>query len=98
LLSRRWVRRHHRAQSDRRAPYQVIAAELRAAILNGALPTGAALPTVKQLGARHHVAPSTAHRAIAMLAAENLVTVSRGRRAVVSPIPTPQAIDTRAST
>ena len=39
-------------------PYQVIAAELRAAILAGALPAGTVLPTVTQLGARHHVAPA----------------------------------------
>ena len=67
------------------SPYLVIAAELRTAILDGALPAGVTLPTVEQLGARHHVAASTAHRAIAVLAAENLVTVSRGRRAIVTP-------------
>jgi DNA-binding GntR family transcriptional regulator len=69
------------------SPYQVIAAELRAAILDGTLPAGATLPTVKQLADRHHVAASTAHCAIAVLAAENLVTVSRGRRATVTPAP-----------
>jgi hypothetical protein len=79
------------------SPYQVIAAELRTAILNGTQPAGAALPTVKQLGARHHVAASTAHRAVAVLAAEHLVTVSRGRRAIVTSMPTLQAID-QAST
>lgn len=41
----------------------MIAAELRAAILNGDLPVGAILPTDKQLSARHQVAASTAHRA-----------------------------------
>jgi integrase len=66
------------------SPYQVIAAELRAAILDGTLPTSTTLPTVKQLAARHHVAASTAHRAVAVLAADNLVTVSRGRRATVT--------------
>ena len=66
------------------SPYQVIAAELRTAIRNGTLPLGSILPTVKQLGVRHHVAPCTAHRAIALLAAEHLVTVSRGRRAIVN--------------
>jgi integrase len=66
------------------SPYQVIATELRTAITAGSLPPGAVLPTVKQLGARHHVSPCTAHRAITVLAAEHLVTVSRGRRAIVN--------------
>lgn len=66
-----------------RSPYQMIAAELRTAILTGALPSGTTLPTVEQLGARHHVHPTTAHRAIALLAHEHLITVSRGRRAVI---------------
>ena len=70
-----------------RSPYQVIAAELRTAILTGALPSGTTLPTVEQLGTRHHVHPTTAHRAVALLAGEHLVTVSRGRRAVVNPVP-----------
>lgn len=70
------------------SPYQVIAAELRAAILDGTLPPGTILPTVKQLGVRRHVAASTAHRAVAVLVAEHRVMVSRGRRAIVTPIPT----------
>jgi integrase len=75
------------------SPYQVIATELRTAILNGTLPAGATLPTVKQLSARHQVAASTAHRAIAVLAAENLVTVSRGHRAIITPTPTQTSIN-----
>lgn len=71
------------------SPYRVIADELRTAVLNGTQPAGTALPTVKQLSARYHVAASTTHRAIAMLAAENLVTVSRGRRAIVAVTSTP---------
>jgi hypothetical protein len=51
------------------------------------LPTGAALPTVEQLAATHHVAPSTAHRAITVLANEHLVTVSRGSRAIANVCP-----------
>jgi hypothetical protein len=34
------------------------------------------------------VAASTTHRAVAVLAAEQLVTVSRGRRAIVTLTPT----------
>jgi DNA-binding transcriptional regulator YhcF (GntR family) len=40
---------------------------------------------VQQLAATHHVAPSTAHRAITLLAREHLITVSRSRRAVANP-------------
>jgi hypothetical protein len=71
------------------SPYRAIAAELRTAILNGTLPAGAILPTVKQLAARHQVAASTIHRATALLAAEHLIAVSRGRRAISTPPPTP---------
>jgi integrase len=67
------------------SPYRVLAAELRAAILDGILPAGALLPPVTRLAADHHVAASTAHRAVAVLAAEHLVTVSRCRRAVSTP-------------
>jgi integrase/DNA-binding transcriptional regulator YhcF (GntR family) len=71
------------------SPYRAIAAQWRTAILNGTLPAGATLPTVKELAARHHVAPSTIHRATALLAAEHLIAVSRGRRAISTPPPTP---------
>lgn len=70
------------------SPYQVIAAGLRTAILDGTMPAGTSMPIVRQLAARHNVAPSTTHRAIAVLAAEHLVTVSRGRRATSTPPPT----------
>lgn len=66
------------------SPYQVIAAELRAAVRNGHLPPGAPMPTVQQLATTHHVAPSTAHRAITQLANERLIATSRGRRATVT--------------
>lgn len=74
-----------------RSPYQVIGAELRTAIHDGTLPAGATVPTVEQLGARHHVHPTTAHRAIALLAGEGLITVSRGRRAIVNHPPEAEA-------
>jgi integrase len=67
-----------------RSPYRVMATELRTAIQTGALPSGTTLPTVEQLGARYHVHSTTAHRAIALLAHEHLITVSRGRRAIVN--------------
>ena len=36
------------------------------------------------LAATHHVAVSTAHRAITLLAHEHLITVTRGRRAITN--------------
>jgi len=75
-----------RAAVDARSPspYQTIATELRVAIHTGTLPPGTPLPTVQQLAATHHVAPSTAHRAITQLAEEHLITVTRGRRAIAN--------------
>lgn len=66
------------------SPYLAIAAELRIAIRTGAIRPGTALPTVHQLAGTHHVAASTAHRAITQLAHEHLITVHRGRRAIVN--------------
>lgn len=66
------------------SPYQVITTKLRDAIHSGHLLPGAQLPTVQRLARTHHVAPSTAHRAIAQLAHERLITTSRGRRATVT--------------
>ena len=51
-----------RAQTDPRSPYERIAAELRAKILDGALPAGEPLPTGKELAKAHGVSPPTAHR------------------------------------
>jgi len=67
-------------------PYRLIAADLRAAIRCGALLPGDHLPTVKSLALRYSVSEGTAHRAVALLAGECEITVSRGRRsAVVDP-------------
>jgi len=65
-------------------PYHMIANGLREAILDGTLLAGSVLPTVKEIALRHHVCPSTAHRAITLLVREQLVVVSRGRRAIVN--------------
>lgn len=66
------------------SPYGRIAADLRAAIACGALTTGSPIPTVETLRMRYGVSVGTAHRAVAALAAEGLVVVSRGRRAIVA--------------
>ncbi len=72
-------------QSEARelAPYETIAAELRAEIAVGSLALGAELPTNKALMARYIVSAGTAHRAVGLLATWGLVDVGRGRRAVV---------------
>ncbi|CAM4098236.1 tyrosine-type recombinase/integrase [Kibdelosporangium persicum] len=71
-------------ESTKDNPYQKIAADLRGAIDCGALPIGAPLPTVADLAKRYHVAFGTAQRAVAELKTAGLVSVSRGKRAVVA--------------
>jgi integrase len=67
-----------------RGPYETIAGALRDDIRSGRLKPGDQLPTIVQLAAHYTVAAGTAHRAIAALAAEGLIKVSRGKRAVVN--------------
>jgi DNA-binding GntR family transcriptional regulator len=64
--------------------YQRIAADLRGAIMCGALKPGDKLPAFVDLAARYDVAFNTAQRAVAELKSAGLVSVSRGRRAVVA--------------
>lgn len=66
------------------SPYKRIAADLRGAIVSGVLRPGDQLPTVTDLSSRYSVSFGTAQRAIAQLRTAGLVTVSRGRRAVVA--------------
>ncbi|WP_329068650.1 tyrosine-type recombinase/integrase [Amycolatopsis sp. NBC_01480] len=66
------------------SPYQRIAQDLRGAIVSGVLVPGQQLPTVVDLATRYSVSFGTAQRAIAQLRAAGLVSVSRGRRAVVA--------------
>ncbi|WP_025616843.1 tyrosine-type recombinase/integrase [Salinispora cortesiana] len=70
--------------TDDSAPYLRVVADLRAAIKCGALRQGGPLPTMVDLAARYEVAPSTAQRAVAILAADGDVVVSRGKRAFVA--------------
>ena len=70
-----------------RGPYESIADTLRDDITSGRLQPGDELPTVVQLAAQYTVAAGTAHRAMAKLATEGLIVVSRGRRAVVAERP-----------
>jgi integrase len=70
-----------------RGPYEVIAADLRQQIQDGRLAPGSFVPTTNELAAAHSVSIATSHRAIAVLHAEGLIEVSRGRRAVVKSVP-----------
>jgi integrase/DNA-binding transcriptional regulator YhcF (GntR family) len=72
------------AEPEIRGPYQQIAADLRGAILCGALAPGTPVPTVVELSSRYGVSVGTAHRAVAELKSAGLVTVSRGKRAIVT--------------
>jgi hypothetical protein len=87
------------ASRSPRAPYEMIAAELRQRITAGHLRPGDKLPTVVELASAHSVSVSTAHRAIDLLHRDGLVGVSRGRRTVVmthdgpQPRPKPGALD-----
>lgn len=64
-------------------PYKMIAENLRKRIANGDLAPRHLLPTVKELAATYSVSVGMAHRAIALLTQEGLVTVRRGARAAV---------------
>lgn len=66
-----------------RGPYQVIATSLRDQIYDGRLAPGDLIPTTHDLAVAYNVSIATAHRAIALLADEGLIEVSRGRRAIV---------------
>lgn len=69
------------------SPFEKIAEALRARIRSGELKPGDALPTVAEIAVSNTVAVGTAHRALTMLKSEGLVTVSRGRRAIVGDAP-----------
>jgi integrase len=66
-----------------RGPYERIASSLREQIADGRLGPGDLVPTTHDLALVHNVSIATAHRAIALLSAEGLIDVSRGRRATV---------------
>jgi integrase len=68
-----------------RGPYEQIASDIRGAIRFGAMRPGDQLPPVKEIATQYRVAASTAQRALAVLADESLIQVSRGKRAIVSP-------------
>jgi DNA-binding GntR family transcriptional regulator len=67
-----------------RNPYETLAAGLRAAIESGQPRAGEPLPTVVELAAEHEVSAGTVNRAVALLKAEGLIDVQRGKRAIVT--------------
>jgi hypothetical protein len=73
-----------KAPTEPTDPWRQTAADLRGAVLCGALKPGDQLPSSIQQANRYKVAASTAHRAVAELADLGLVTVSRGKRAIVT--------------
>jgi DNA-binding GntR family transcriptional regulator len=66
------------------SPYQKIAADLRGAIVCGALRADDRLPTVVELIERYDVPAGTANRAVAELKSAGLIKASRGKRATVA--------------
>ncbi|MFB9688430.1 tyrosine-type recombinase/integrase [Amycolatopsis plumensis] len=71
------------AAPEDESPYKGIAKDLQGAIVSGVLAPGQQLPTVADLAKRYAVSFGTAQRAIAQLRVAGLVSVSRGKRAVV---------------
>ncbi len=65
------------------SPYEEIAADLRAQILQGALRPGLPIPSMKELAATHGTSVSTAQRAVKLLAEWGLVELNSGRRTLV---------------
>jgi len=69
-----------------RNPYEILAEALRAAIAAGVFAVGDQLPTVVQLAATYELSAGTVNRAIALLKANGLIEVQRGKRArVITP-------------
>lgn len=79
----------HQVPAVAPAPYESIAAELRADVAAGVVPLGAVLPTNIALMERFDVSAGTAQRAVALMRRWGLADVARGRRAVVVARPEP---------
>jgi integrase len=79
--------RAERAKTDPQSPRETLAVELRDRILAGEFSIGSYLPGVKQLAATHSIAPSTAHRALALLKDWGMIAGEPGERAKVVAAP-----------
>jgi hypothetical protein len=71
------------------SPYERIAVDVRDRIVDGSLPVGLPIPTVKELAKQHGVSLSTAQRAVRLLDTWGLVSVDTGRRTLVRQVPIP---------
>lgn len=78
------VPRPDTARRQPRAPYEMVASELRQRIASGLIKPGAQLPTLSELAVEHGVAISTVSRAVAKLKEDGLVRAGRGQRSVVT--------------
>ena len=67
--------------------YQQVAVELRAGVDDGTYPPGSRLPSESQLARTYGVARGTVRQALATLAAEGLVSSTKGARRLVLPQP-----------
>ncbi|RCG28973.1 GntR family transcriptional regulator [Sphaerisporangium album] len=77
---------------DKDVRWRVIAAELRAAILDGRYPPGGPLPSEPELTRKHGVSRPTVRKAIDTLVTEGLIYVMRGRGSFVRPAPEREVI------
>jgi GntR family transcriptional regulator len=75
--------------------YRELAARLREAVIRGDYPPGSTLPRQDDLAAEHHVNVKTVRQAVAVLAAEGLVTPVRRRGTVVRPRPPARRLGTQ---
>ncbi|WTX00928.1 GntR family transcriptional regulator (plasmid) [Streptomycetaceae bacterium NBC_01309] len=70
----------------RTSPWEDVAADLAEQIRSGALPEGAAVPTLKELADTYDVSITAAQRAVSQLDHDGLVSSGgRGRRTIVTP-------------
>jgi GntR family transcriptional regulator len=65
--------------------YRQIAQQLRRLITSGRLPSGAELPSVRDVAGRHAINPMTVSRAYGQLELEGLLERRRGKGMVVAP-------------
>lgn len=76
-------------------PYEKIAVDLRAKILQGTLRRGLPIPSIKELAATYGTSVSTAQRAVKLLDEWGLVELNSGRRTLVRHV-APAAVPTIA--
>ena len=76
-----------RAKVYPRAPFELIASQIRQEILSGNRQPGEAAPTVNELRQQHDVSAGTAHRALGLLKEWGLISeTQRGRRSKILPV------------